>query len=193
MAFVLPAVVIAVVAAIWLLQLRRVKEAVTEATERFRTQLELTLGETVYDHVTLLPVGTVGRQARAEQARGVASLVTEGLSGVDGAEVDPLPEPVVTYDVLALTTSGRLHLAPITQADATTWEPQPPRATWQPGTVTVTAAPGAVTRRVTIAAADGSWTQEYESGRDVLHASSRSLDRIIAALAPGGTGTGPLQ
>jgi len=119
------------------------------------------VGEPVLDAVVLYPAGAVGRQARAEQGRGLRQLVSGDLAGALG---DDGPDDSPPLTGLAVT-ADRCHLLPVELRDGV-WHARPVSFSWERGAARVETSGRALTIQVTIALHDGSWSGAYEVARD---------------------------
>lgn len=136
--------------------------------------------EPVLDVVVLQPAGTVGRQARAEQGRGVASLAG-GLGGeVSGAlasfhanEAAEREQPP-PFTALAVT-SGGCFLLPVSLAGG--WSAGPVELGWDRGEAAYAVEGRALTIQLSIRLPNG-WTHHYETARDPAGYTASVIDRL---------------
>ncbi len=126
--------------------------------------------EPVRDVLVLQPAGTVGRQARAEQGRGV-NVLLGGVSGEVGgalaahrADEAAAAETLPPMTALAVTDAGR-YLLPVT-LERGTWTAAPVERSWRAGDATYDVGQRALTVQVAITLADGTPVGAYEVARD---------------------------
>lgn len=142
--------------------------------------------EPVVDVVVLQPAGAVGRQARAEQGRGLRAIVG-GMSGEiigavaehrAGEEADAEAELPPMW-ALALS-SGRRYLLPVALLDGA-WSAGAVERSWAAGDATYSTSARSLTIQVTVTLTDGSWTGAFETARDPAGYAQSILDRLKAA------------
>lgn len=138
------------------------------------------VGEPITDVVVLQPAGAVGRQARAEQGRGLRTIFG-GMSGeLSGAmaehraEQEADAEELPPMTALALTAAGR-HLLPVELRDGV-WSAGRVERSWAVGDARYESSGGALTIQLAIHVGD--WTGRYETARDPAGYSASVLARL---------------
>lgn len=141
--------------------------------------------EPVTDVVVLQPAGTVGRQARAEQKRGL-NVMFGGMSGdISGAiaehraDEEAGRETLPPMTALAVGASGRYLLPVVLSSGA--WSAGPVERSWGAGDATYALSARSLTIQVTVTLTDGSWTGAYEAARDPAAYSQSVLERLASA------------
>lgn len=139
--------------------------------------------ERVLDVVVLQPAGTVGRQARAEQSRGLNALLggmggelqgaVAGHRAAEAAEAEELPP----FTALAVGEKRR-YLLPVTLSRGA-WSASKVERSWGEGDATYALAERTLTVQVTITS--GSWVGEYEVARDPAGYAQGVLSRLSAS------------
>lgn len=180
-----PALLAALVAAVLLLNLflwKRRARGWRRHVDAFVAVVQPYVPEPVVDVVVLQPAGTVGRQARAEQGRGLNVL----LSGAGGelqqamaehragrqADAEELPP----FTALAVGERRR-YLLPVSLSGGV-WSASPVERSWGAGDAAYALSGGALTVQVTITS--GSWAGAYETARDPAGYAQGVLERLAA-------------
>ena len=152
--------------------------------DAFIAVLQPYVPEPVTDVVVLQPAGTVGRQARAEQGRGLRTLAG-GIGGEASAALaearadeEAAREALPPMTALAVTARRR-YLLPVVLARGS-WSAAAPERSWDAGAARYETAGRGLTIQLDIVLADGSWTGHYETARDPAGYSASVLARLAA-------------
>lgn len=151
--------------------------------DAFLAVLQPYVSEPLVDAVVLQPAGAVGRQARAEQGRGLRT-VFGGMGGeLSGAmaearaEEDAEQESLPPMTALAVS-AGRRYLLPVSLSRGV-WSAGPVERSWGVGEAAYSLSGRALTIQVTITL--GAWTGEYEAARDPAKYGETVLSRLASS------------
>lgn len=151
--------------------------------DAFLAVLQPHVPEPVVDAVVLQPAGAVGRQARAEQERGLRT-VFGGMGGelsgaVASARAESEAEAEVLPPMTALALSeGRRYLLPVSLSGGV-WSAGPVERSWGVGDASYSLSGRALTIQVTITV--GPWVGEYEAARDPAKYGEAVLSRLASS------------
>ncbi|HWL38331.1 MAG TPA: hypothetical protein VNQ77_19240 [Frankiaceae bacterium] len=151
--------------------------------DAFLAVLQPYVPEPLVDAVVLQPAGAVGRQARAEQGRGLRTIFG-GMGGeLSGAVAEARAESEADREELPPMTAlalseGRRYLLPVVLTRGV-WSAGPVERSWGVGEVAYSLSGRALTIQVTISV--GEWTGEYEAARDPAKYGETVLQRLAAS------------